>query len=178
MVTLAGCWTWVCVCARVKIPDFELLIPSVSPHTHERTHVFFVIDLLDHRTVLLLDCAFHHDEMQMKRIQCMARDLVVFGFSTEVLPPVSTPLLEAGQYQAVHFTFAVEQLDWYLEKIEFWFEDRDEVILVGSGVSVQGEGFIVMEWEECEIDPLFLKILAGEELVNDVCVYTRSEEVE
>jgi hypothetical protein len=108
----------------------------------------------------------------------MVRDLVAFGFSNEVLPPASTTQLEAGQYQAVHFTVPSEQLAWYLEKIEVWFDDRDEVILVGSGISLEGEGFIVMEWEECEIDPLFLKILQHEDVVSDVCVYTRSEEVE
>ncbi|MBA2681799.1 MAG: hypothetical protein H0U76_25815 [Ktedonobacteraceae bacterium] len=108
----------------------------------------------------------------------MTRGLAPFTFSSEVLPAPSTDALEPGHYQAVHFRMPADQRPWYLEKIEVWFAGRDEVILVASGLSVLGEGFIVMEWEECEIDPLFLKILEHEEAVTDICVYIRSEEVE
>lgn len=85
--------------------------------------------------------------------------------------------LQPGQFQAVHFFLAAQQLAWFISRIETWFEDRDEVILVGSGISAQEQGFIILEWEETTIDPLFLKILEYEESVLDICVYTRTEEV-
>lgn len=109
----------------------------------------------------------------------MSGEMIPYTFSTEVLPSATGGnLLGEGQYQAVHFAVPADQLGWYLEKMELWFAESDEVILVASGISMEGEGFIVMEWEECEVNPLFLKILESEESVSDVCVYIRSEEVE
>ncbi len=109
----------------------------------------------------------------------MSLEMAPYTFSTEVLPASDTDSeLEPGHYHAVHFRMPADQRLWYLEKIEAWFADRDEVILVASGLSALGEGFIVMEWEECEINPLFLKILEHEDAVTDMCVYIRSEEVE
>lgn len=108
----------------------------------------------------------------------MTEGMVPYTFLNDVIPVEDTEPLGPGQYQAVHFMVPVDQLSWYLQKIEVWFDDRDEVILVASGQSMEGKGFIVMEWEECEIDPLFLKILDHEDAVMDVCVYIRSEEVE
>lgn len=104
----------------------------------------------------------------------MTRGLIPHRFVTDAIPATEIRQLEPGEYQAVHFTVPEEQLDWYLEKIEAWFEDRDEVILVGSGATMSGEGFIVMEWEGCEIDPLFLRILEHDDEVTDFSVYTRS----
>jgi hypothetical protein len=109
-----------------------------------------------------------------ERLLSVTRELIAHAFDVDVIPSTDTEPLEPGEYQAVHFTVPAEQLGWYLGKIEAWFEDRDEVILVGSGVTMGGEGFIVMEWEECEIDPLFLKILEHEDEVTDVSVYTHS----
>ncbi len=108
----------------------------------------------------------------------MSMQMVPYTFSSEVLPLGETADLNPGEYQAVHFRMVADQQDWYLDKIKVWFADRDEVILVAVGVSALGEGFIVMEWEECEIDPLFLKILEHEDAVTDMCVYIRSEEME
>src|SRR5450631_4158056 len=106
----------------------------------------------------------------------MTGEIVPYTFSDyDLLPSANTAPLAPGQYHAVHFLVSADQLAWHLEKIEIWFDDRDEVILVGSGISMEGEGFIVMEWEECEIDPLFLKILEHEDAVTDVCLYVRAE---
>jgi hypothetical protein len=104
----------------------------------------------------------------------VTRELVAHTFEIDAIPATEVYQLDPGEYQAVHFTVPADQLGWYLQKMESWFEDRDEVILVGSGVTVGGEGFIVMEWEEYEIDPLFLKILEHEDEVTDVSVYTHS----
>jgi len=81
-----------------------------------------------------------------------------------------------GRFQGVHFTVATD-IDFLLGKIEQWFEDRHEVILVDSGTTAQGLGFIILEWEEREIDQLFLAILSNEESVEDFTVYTRRVEV-
>lgn len=88
-------------------------------------------------------------------------------------------IIEQGVYQGVHFTVAAEHLDWLLEKIKAWFANRDEVILVATGKSNKADlGFIILEWEYCQIDPLFLAILDDEEMVEDYSVYARSQEVE
>ncbi|EFH86576.1 hypothetical protein [Ktedonobacter racemifer] len=108
--------------------------------------------------------------------------LVPYSFETlEDVVSSEMPMLiiEQGVYQGVHFTVAVERLDWLLGKIKAWFANRDEVILVATGRSGKGNlGFIILEWEYCHIDPLFLAILEDEELVEDYSVYARTEEVE
>ena len=101
--------------------------------------------------------------------------IVPYDFSSETIPVEATAPLAEGQYQVVHFVLPVDRLQWFLQKIDVWFEDRDEVIMVASGVSMEGEGFVVMEWEECEVDSLFLKILEHEEAITDVCVYVQEE---
>ncbi|SRR6266487_2679143 len=105
----------------------------------------------------------------------MSREMVPYTFGNGVLPQSSGEALPAGTYQGVHFTLE-GPIGPLLEKIEAWFEDRDEVILVAHGVTVRGLGYIIMEWEECEIDPLFLAILDHEDIIDDYSVYNRDEE--
>ena len=104
--------------------------------------------------------------------------LVPYSFNTPVLPaPQQVPALP-GQYQGIHFsTVNPDVLDLILPRLERWFEDRDEVILVDHGVTASGLGFIVMEWEERSIDPLFISILKHDEMIDDFSVYTRDMEV-
>lgn len=98
----------------------------------------------------------------------MSTQLVPYSFNTPVLP---------DQYQVVHFTLVdPDLLDMLLDKIRLWFSERDEVLLVDHGTTAAGPGFVVMEWEGCTVDPLFLAILKHEEAVDDVSVYTRDEE--
>lgn len=104
--------------------------------------------------------------------------LIPYSFSSDVLPEEETVPLGAGQYHVLHFFVEAARLEWFLSRIELWFEDDEEVILVASGISAEGEGFIVMEWEECEINSLFLKILEHEDAVADICTYVRAEEEE
>lgn len=53
------------------------------------------------------------------------------------------------------------------------------MILVATGRSNKGNhGFIILEWEYCQIDPLFLAILEDEEMVEDYSVYARTEVAE
>lgn len=114
-----------------------------------------------------------------KRRPRHTKAITVYSFTgTDVLPPPQNIAMQPGEFQCVQFFFPVEQLDWLLEKLQAWFEDRDEIILVDSGRSAKSESaFIVMEWDGCQIDPLFLAILRDEQFIEDYAVYTRSEEL-
>lgn len=55
-----------------------------------------------------------------------------------------------------------------------WFIRRAEVVIVDYGVSdKRGLPFILIEWQECEIDQLFLDILQSADSVADYTVYGR-----
>lgn len=103
-------------------------------------------------------------------------DIVPYSFNMQVLPPSQAQDLP-GQYQIIHFTLDdPEHLDPLLDKIRLWFSERDEVLLVDHGTTASGLGFVVMEWEERGIDPLFLAILTHDEMIDDFSVYTRDME--
>ena len=106
----------------------------------------------------------------------MAQQLVPYSFNTAVLPSTQPGDELPGRFQGVHFTVSTD-IDFLLGKIEQWFEDRDEVILVDNGTTARGLGFIILEWEGYEIDRLFLAILQNEESIEDYTVYTRRVEV-
>ncbi|HEU5377540.1 MAG TPA: hypothetical protein VFV38_19125 [Ktedonobacteraceae bacterium] len=114
-----------------------------------------------------------------KRRMRKMKEIIAYTFrDTAVLPPPESVPLVPGAYQGVHFTMEAEQQEWVLEKIERWFEGRDEIILVDSGYTSKGNlGYICLEWDGCQIDPLFLAILRDEEFITDFAVYTRSGEV-
>lgn len=104
-------------------------------------------------------------------------DLIPHSFNAAVLPQEAAQELLEGDYQGVHFTVQPEQYEWVFEKIQSWFQDRDEIILVDSGPTGKAElMFVILEWEGCQIDELFLAILRDEEFIEDYTVYTRSEE--
>ncbi len=117
--------------------------------------------------------------LEKRQTRRTRREVVAYSFTgTDVLPPPQNVAMQPGEFQCVQFFFPVEQLDWLLEKLHRWFEDRDEIILVDSGRSAKSESaFIVMEWDGCQIDPLFLAILRDEQFIEDYAVYTRSEEL-
>ena len=107
------------------------------------------------------------------------REIAAYSFQgIAVLPLPEGVTRQPGVYQGVHFTVEASQIDWILEKIERWFDTRDEIILVDAGVTEKaGDGFITLEWDGCQIDPLFLAILRDEPFVQDFAVYQRNEEV-
>ncbi len=107
----------------------------------------------------------------------MGMELVPYTLKSDVLPESTGADLPDNMYQAVHFTFPAADLEAFLANIKRWFDNRDEVILVASGTTSQGFGFIVLEWEECEIDPLFLTVLELDQTVEDYSVYDRDGEV-
>lgn len=79
-----------------------------------------------------------------------------------------------GQAQGVYIVLHPNVLDDIVGKIEQWFDTRPEVSVVDVGTSdKQGLGFIILEWMECAIDPLFLAILQSEEFISDYTTYAR-----
>ena len=90
--------------------------------------------------------------------------------------PSKRKRLESGMYQGIVITVLSEHLSQILDKIDVWFEERDEIIFVESGsTNKKSNGFIILEWEGYEIDPLFLKILEHDDMVEDYAVYIREE---
>jgi len=92
-----------------------------------------------------------------------------------------------GQAQGVYITLVCRQADsqgnmhrtsdnfqFILDKMIGWFRGRDEIELIDHGISDKlGQGYIILEWTECEVDPLFLAILRDEDTVEDYTVYIR-----
>jgi hypothetical protein len=79
-----------------------------------------------------------------------------YTFETYQIPISQTRELP-GQYQGVHFTVIdPNNVEWILDVVEQWYGDYDEVTLVADGTTAQGLGFVILEWEECEIEPAFL----------------------
>lgn len=102
--------------------------------------------------------------------------LTPYSFEMDVLPiPDEPELLPARQYQGVHFTMAEADMEWVLERIEMWVAEREDVILVGQGVTAMGMGFLLLEWDGRAIDPIFLSVLRHDDTVEDFSVYTRIE---
>ncbi len=93
-------------------------------------------------------------------------------------PRSQQPPTIPGQAQGVYITLHPDVVDDIAAKIARWFAGREEIDIVDVGVSdKQGLGFVIIEWLEREIDPLFLAILRDEELVGDYTVYGRNLEV-
>ncbi len=109
----------------------------------------------------------------------MSTELVPSSFNGITQYPRSQASLPdiAGQAQGVYITLSPFALDDISEKIAGWFAGREEIDIVDVGVSdKQGLGFLIIEWLECEIDPLFLAILRDEEMIADYTVSGRTLE--
>ncbi len=110
----------------------------------------------------------------------MSTEVVPFSFNSLTQYPrsqASSPTIP-GQAQGVYITLHPDVIDDISEKMAGWFVGREEVDIVDVGVSDKhGLGFIIIEWLEYEIDPLFLAILRDEEMVGDYTVYGRDLEV-
>jgi hypothetical protein len=100
--------------------------------------------------------------------------LVPYSFSIAEYPQSQQVLTIPGQVQGVYITLTSTDFQFILNKIIGWFRDRDEVELIDHGISDKvGYGYIMLEWNECEVDRLFLAILRDEETIEDYTVYTR-----
>jgi hypothetical protein len=105
------------------------------------------------------------------------QQLVPYSMNTDIGPlsPNVEPL--PGKCQVIHFTLVdAESFTMLLDKIRRWFAKRDEVLLVDHGTTGSGLGFVVMEWEEYAIDPLFIAFLEHEDFIDDYSIYTRDWE--
>lgn len=110
----------------------------------------------------------------------MSQELVPldYSFDSDMIPMQQTPALEPGLYQGLHIICSEENREWLLEVMRRWFADFDEIIIVGSGTTaMEGNGFIVLEWEECEIDRIILSIIKNDPNIIDFSVYIRDAEV-
>ncbi len=97
------------------------------------------------------------------------------GFNGVVeYPRPQQAITRPGQIVGVYITLLPQALEEIAARITGWFQGRAEVEIVDVGVSdKRGLGFILIEWIECEIDPLFLAILRDEEVVGDYTTYGR-----
>ncbi len=100
-----------------------------------------------------------------------------FAITTNIATPpgLQKGAVLLGQMQGIYVTLSSTDYQFLLNKIIGWFRDRDEVELIDHGVSDKvGLGYIILEWEECEVDQLFTAILRDEEIVADYTIYTRN----
>jgi hypothetical protein len=105
-------------------------------------------------------------------------DLALYGGFSITEYPQPEHIENPGQTLGVYISVAPAALHTISERIARWFHGRDEVDVVDVGVSdKQGLGYILMEWDGFDIDPLFLAILRDEEAVVDYTVYARDVEV-
>ena len=103
--------------------------------------------------------------------------LVPYSFNEVIEYPRTQQPATPGQIQGVYITLDPEHREAILDKIMGWFAGRDEIDLVDTGISDKmGLGYIILEWDECEIDQLFLAILRDEEIVADYTTYSHDLE--
>lgn len=99
------------------------------------------------------------------------------SFNSAILPQSQGNALSPGQAQGVYFTMPAGVYKGLPAKVDGWFEGRGEVVLTDFGLTDKLElGYIMIEWQEEENDPLFLAILRDEELVEDYAVYVQEVE--
>lgn len=103
--------------------------------------------------------------------------LVPYSFSGITAYPRTQQPATPGQNHGVYITLHPENRETIIAKVMGWFAGRAEIDLVDTGISDKvGLGYIILEWDECEIDQLFLAILRDEEIVADYTIYTRDLE--
>ena len=94
-----------------------------------------------------------------------------------ILPQMEDALPTPGTIQGVVITLPADLLEETVAQCSRWFEERDDVLLVDSGLSAKAEhGYLILEWEESEIDPLFLALLRDDEDIHDYLCYERETE--
>lgn len=101
-------------------------------------------------------------------------NIVPYSFNLPSLPKnKQAQPLEPGTLQGVFVVVAPDDQEWILEKFKQWFAERDDVSILDYGISdKRGLGYVLLEWQEYEVDPLFLSILKHEDVVGDFTVYT------
>jgi hypothetical protein len=80
-----------------------------------------------------------------------------------------------GRVQCVYIMTHPDIVDAMADLFERWFAQRPEVSIADIGTTDKaGAGFIVLEWREAQVEPLFLAILDNDENVGDYTLYGRS----
>lgn len=83
-------------------------------------------------------------------------------------------VLPRGTIQCAYVLLAAEDLEWFITKLDAWFERRDDVGLVGQGEMQKSEqAFILLEWHEHTIDPLFISFLDHDDRIDAYSISTR-----
>jgi hypothetical protein len=103
----------------------------------------------------------------------MSQELVPYTGNTVATLPASRGHILPGEVQGVFFTLPTEVYEAWLDLAEGWFAQREEVTIVDYGITdKQGLGYLIIEWDECAVDPWFLEKLREEEVVQDYTIYT------
>ena len=104
----------------------------------------------------------------------MGMDMVPYTFRGEAVPDFYRGALpDEGRLNVVHFTLqGSEDLRWLIDKFEVWFADREDIAFLSSGVTHNGDPFIVMGWFESQIDAMFLDIMRNDPDILDFSVFT------
>src|SRR5437899_2027459 len=109
----------------------------------------------------------------------LAPRLVPQRLRAVLLASAPLPLIpsEESLLQGVLILVPAERYEQMLATYTAWFAQRDEVILVDQGCSSKvGQGYLLLEWESCAIDPLFLVLLQEDEGVLDFLCSERDRE--
>jgi len=86
----------------------------------------------------------------------------------EPLPP--------GTTQGVHIVVSSSDLQWLETMLDEWFAKREDVTLISQGELEKTEdAFLMLEWGQHTIDPLFAAILDHEDRIHAYSIYTREE---
>lgn len=100
--------------------------------------------------------------------------LYTFRGTTRYPRPQSQQIATPGQIQGVLFTMPADIHEEFLTKVQTWFADREEIEIVDYGTTDKQElGYIILEWDECQIDKRLLSILSEDDLVEDYTTYVR-----
>jgi len=99
------------------------------------------------------------------------------GFALEQWPQSDLAISQKPGWNGVHFCFDPDDLSFLKGKVDAWFAGCGEIIYVADGdCEKQDLSFMILEWEDCEINPLFLAILRDEEKIDSFSVYFRAAE--
>jgi|SRR5579859_3403625 len=99
-------------------------------------------------------------------------NIVPYAFNGITEYPRAQQPATPGEVHGVYITLHPDHREVTLAKITGWFAGREEIILVDTGTSDKvGLGYILLEWDECAIDTLFLALLRDEELIADYTTY-------
>jgi hypothetical protein len=99
----------------------------------------------------------------------MGMELVPYTFQGDVTPQFEQAPALPGVVTIVHF-MVNDDPSWLVEKLAVWFQDRDDISLLGSGQTASGDGYVSMAWLGSGVDLMFYNILQNDPIVDDFSV--------